>query len=107
MSPSDRARSAGTDRAANYSPLTASDGTAVTSEGHRPWPDRVHEQVEWEVEAAYHLGRADGVRLASAAYSSAIEAALQRPQGHGGRDLDEVTRGIVRRLYRDHLGVGA
>lgn len=74
------------------------------------WPETVHELVEYEIAAAaaaaYHRGVEDGVRLARESYQQAIDEALRRPEEHGGPDLDESARRIVRDLYERYLGVG-
>lgn len=64
-----------------------------------------HEAVESECAAAYYDGIRTGVRMAAEAYGKAIAAALVRPDGHGGPDLDEETRAIVAELYGRYLAV--
>jgi hypothetical protein len=79
-------------------------GTGETTA--RPWPTHVHEQTEWEVAAAYEMGLRDGICLAAATINDRVLAALARPRGHGGPDLDLETRDTMIDLYQRYLGVG-
>ena len=71
-----------------------------------PVPLCWHEQTEFEVAAAYDMGVRDGIRLAATVYQDSILAALARPRGHGGPDLDAEARARVADLFRRYLGVG-
>ena len=58
------------------------------------------------VREVYEAGLRDGIGLASALIDERIAAALQRPDDHGGPDLDAETRERVKDLYMRYLGVG-
>jgi hypothetical protein len=65
-----------------------------------------HEQCEREIAAAYESGVRDGIRLYVTVVDDAVRAALARPRGHGGPDLDIEAREHVSDLFRRYLGVG-
>jgi hypothetical protein len=65
-----------------------------------------HLQTEWENSVSYEMGVQDGIRLAVTMIGDNILAALARPRGHGGPDLDVEARERVTDLYRRYLGVG-
>lgn len=69
-------------------------------------PVRWHEQTEREVAAAYESGIRHGIEIASAVYTVMIEAALERPAGYGGPDLEESARAGWLDMARRYLGVG-
>jgi myo-inositol-1-phosphate synthase len=69
-------------------------------------PIEWHEQCEWEISVAYEDGVRDGIRLYAAVVDDAVLAALARPRGHGGPDLDVEARERVTDLFRRYLGVG-
>jgi len=73
---------------------------------HEPMPIKWHEQTEWEIAAAYEIGVRDGIRLATDVIQDNVFAALARPRGHGGPDLDIEARERVSDLFRRYLGVG-
>lgn len=61
-------------------------------------------RARW-VREVYEHGVRDGLQLASTAIAERVAAALERPTGHGGTDLDVETRHTVMDLYARYLGV--
>jgi hypothetical protein len=70
-------------------------------------PAQWHEQTEWESAAAYEGGIRRGIEIANAVYAELIAAALERPAGYGGPDLEESARAVWADLFRRYLGVPA
>lgn len=58
------------------------------------------------VREVYEAGVRDGMRMLSAAIGERVAAALERPDGHGGVDLDQETRHTVLDMYARYFGVG-
>lgn len=67
---------------------------------------REHEVVEAEITAARLDGIEEGIRLAAEVLERNVADALQRPDGHGGPELDEAAQARVRDLYQRYLGIG-
>jgi hypothetical protein len=97
--------------AAHQAATTTTDSVQRTEQSvsEARWTTAMHEAVEMERLAAeadaYHRGLVDGVRLAQEGIARAVRVALERPEGHGGPDLDEATRSVVLDLYALYLRV--
>lgn len=72
----------------------------------QPTREQWHQQCEWEGAVAYEMGLRDGITLAAATINERVMAALTRPDGFGGPDLDQETRNRIMDMYRRYLGVG-
>jgi hypothetical protein len=66
-----------------------------------------HEQTEWESAAAYEAGIRRGIEIANTVYADLIAAALERPAGYGGPDLEESARAVWADMFRRYLGMPA
>lgn len=71
-----------------------------------PHPDaRTYTQADlllmWQV--GRDFGLVEGVRLAGELVDRAVAAALERPEGHGGPDLDVAARDAAAELFRRYL----
>jgi hypothetical protein len=62
------------------------------------WADLL---LAWEV--GRDFGLAEGFDAANALVDQAVAAALTRPQGHGGPDLDVAAKRAVQDLFRRYL----
>lgn len=65
-----------------------------------------HLECEWEASVAFDQGVRHGIELAFTAIDNCVRAALARPRGHGGPDLDIEARATIEDLFRRYLGVG-
>jgi hypothetical protein len=68
-------------------------------------PAAWHEQTEWESAVAYEDGVRHGIEITNAVYADLIAAALERPAGYGGPDLEESARAVWADMFRRYLGI--